>query len=51
MKLNIISKGYPLAQADPFILEFENEFYIFTSAMGNERGVSCYKASSLMGDY
>lgn len=51
MKLKIVTENHPIAQADPFILEYKNEFYIFTSAMGNEKGVSCYKASSLMGDY
>ena len=51
MKLNIVTKNHPIAQADPFILEYNNEFYIFASAMGDEKGVHCYKSSELTGDY
>jgi GH43 family beta-xylosidase len=51
MKLNIVTKNHPIAQADPFILEFNDEFYIFASAQAEEEGVACYKSSSLMGDY
>ena len=51
MKLNIVTRKHPIAQADPFILEYNNEFYIFASAQGDEPGVSCYKSNSLTGDY
>lgn len=51
MRLKISSKNHPIAQADPFILEYKNEFYIFASAQAKEKGVSCYKSSSLMGPY
>ena len=51
MKLNIVTKNHPIAQADPFIFEYNNEFYIFASAMGDEKGVHCYKSSELTGDY
>ena len=51
MRLNIVTKNHPIAQADPFILEYNNEFYIFASAQAEEKGVACYKSQSLMGNY
>lgn len=50
MKLNI-TNNHPIAQADPYILEENGVFYIFASAMADEKGVHCYKSKSLTGDY
>ena len=51
MRLNIVTKNHPIAQADPFILEYNNEFFIFASAQAEEKGVACYKSNTLTGDY
>ena len=50
MKINVINK-HPIAQADPYIIEENNEFYIFTSAQAEQKGVHCYKSKELLGNY
>jgi hypothetical protein len=35
-------------QADPYILEDEGKFYVFTTGVD---GVKCYKSESLQGEY
>lgn len=50
MKINVLN-NHPIAQADPYILEENGIFYIFTSAQGDYKGVHCYKSNSLVSDY
>lgn len=48
MELTIKKGNHPLGQGDPYILEDNGCYYVFATGYN---GVSCYKATELMGEY